>query len=306
MLKSIFRFIYWLKLKKRYQTIDNVRYLKRLNRGANRADVQYFSHSDYGQYSHEEPVCVSTHYRGKHVLFSCNPHNHFERKIIKQGFDNHPVLDYMADYAQPNTIVLDIGANVGVYAVPLAAAFRDVTVHAFEPNSAVVDKLLENGCLNHLKNLVIHSCAVADSVGVRDFYQFDNDISLSSLNYHATEIHGKPVTHKIQTETIDHLFAGDSKQKIRFIKIDVQGSELECLRGAHSVIEKHLPVILFEHEDIHFETPAIAQDKKNAIAEILSKFGYKTFYLTRFNHRLLLPVNWKRPLNGDVIAIPMK
>ena len=283
-----------------------MRYLKRLNRGSNPADDQYFSHFDYEQFSRKEPVYISAYFRGKRIFFSCDPRNHFERKIIKQGFSDHTVLDYMADCAQPNTIVLDVGANVGVYAIPLAAAFRDVTVHAFEPNNVVAEKISENGRLNNLSNLVVHFSAVADSVGVGDFYQFDDDISLSSLNYHAAEIHGKPVIRKVQIETIDHLFIGNSAQKISFIKIDVQGAELEVLRGACGVIRRDLPVILFEHEDMHFKTPVSAQEKKNAIAEFLGGFGYKTFYLTRFSHRLLLPVNWKRQLNGDIIALPMK
>ena len=305
MLKTIFRLIYWLGLQKRYQAVDRMRYLKRLSRGANPADNQYFSRFDYKQFSYKEPVYISTHFRGQCVFFCCGSQQNLERKILRQGFSGYPVLDYMADYVKPNTAVLDIGANVGIYAIPLAVAFPDVTVHAFEPNSVAMKQLSENSRLNNLKNLKVHSCAISDCMGESNFYQFDDVTSLSSLNCDAAEIHGKPVTRKVKIETVDHFLMDNAEQKVSFVKIDVQGAELEVLCGARGVIGRDLPIILFEHEDKHFKTPELAQTKKNAIAELLGGLGYRTLYLTRYNHRLLFPVNWKQPLDGDVIALPM-
>ncbi len=305
MLETFFRFIYQLGLRKRYQAIDRIRYLKRLARGANLADNWYFSRFDYEQFSYKEPVYISAPFRGKCVFFCCNSLQNLERKIIRQGFSDYPILDYMADYVRPNTAVLDIGANIGIYAIPIAVAFSGVTVHAFEPNNVAVKRLSENSRLNNLKNLKIHSCAVSDRTGESNFYQFDEVTSLSSLSCDAAEIHGKPAVCKVKVETVDHFLMDNPEQKVSLIKIDVQGSELEVLRGARGVIERNQPVILFEHEDKHFKTSELALKKKNAIAELLDEFGYRPLYLTRYSHHLLFPVNWKQPLDGDVIALPL-
>ena len=146
--------------------------------------------------------------------------------------------------------------------------------------------------------------AVAESTGQADFYQFDKDISLSSLNRHAAERCGSPQVNRVQVGTIDSVFAGRS-EKISFIKIDVQGAELKVLLGAREVIFADRPVILFEQEDVHFETAEIALSQKIQIANFLNAHNYKCFYITRYDHRLMFPVDWSRPLNGDVLALPV-
>lgn len=306
MLRKAIKLLYRLGLRQRYTEIDRIRYLKRLAGGKSFADTDYFNDQDKQQFQKNNHVYVLEEFRGTNVLFKCNINNHFERKIVRHGFSNHAALEYMADYAQPSTVVLDVGANVGVYAVPLATAFSELEVHAFEPNAAVARAMRENAELNRLKNLLVHCCALTDTVGAGEFYQFDDDISLSSLNYHAAKIHGEPKRCVVEQDTIDHLFGHTSSKKVSFVKIDVQGAELQVLRGASQVIRRDQPVILFEHEDLHFETQDLARSTKSAIAALLGAAGYQTFYITRFDHRLLFPVDWSKPVNGDLIALPTR
>src|SRR5260370_12621848 len=54
------------------------------------------------------------------------------------------------DLISPGSRVIDVGSNVGVYALPWAASKADVTVHCFEPNPAVRSRLARNAALNRL------------------------------------------------------------------------------------------------------------------------------------------------------------
>ncbi|MFM9972788.1 MAG: FkbM family methyltransferase [Burkholderiales bacterium] len=303
-MKKLFKIIYGLGLRRAYENIDRLHYLKRLGRPKHPADDKFFASRDPEQFDPAKPICITDDFRGRHVAFMCDPGNHFERQIIRRGFSGHAVLEHMAAWARPGSIVIDVGANVGVYAVPLAAARADVSVFAFEPNREVAARLHENAALNCLKNLTIKPCALADAPGVMEFYQFDNDISLSSLNRHAAEIHGTPKRTEVQVETIDNLFAAN-EQRVSFIKIDVQGAELRVLRGAEKIVSAHRPVVLFEHEDSHFESLQLALAEKAAIDSFFAKNQYRCFYATRYDPKMLFPVDWHRPLHGDVLALPI-
>ena len=297
------RLIYRLGLRKRYARIDRLHYLKRLAKADATRDPDYVSGHDASQFVPGAKVLIAEEFRGRRVLFLCDPSKHFERKIIVGGFAGHPVLDYMATYADDETIVLDVGANVGPYCVPLATARRDLTVYAFEPNPDVARSLRTNIRLNRLSNVRVMDVAASDTRGAADFFKFDRDIGLSSLNLRAAEIHGTPSTIRVETDTLDSLLA-DRERRVSFLKIDVQGHELAVLRGATKILAADRPVVLFEHEDPHFETAAAAQNEKRELSELFAEGRYQCFYLTRKDARLLFAVDWNQPLVGDVLAVP--
>jgi FkbM family methyltransferase len=187
--------------------------------------------------------------------------------------------------------------------VPLAAGRPDLAVHAFEPNPTVVPRLERNRNLNRAANLVVHATALGEAAGEASFYRFDDDVSLSSLNRHAAELHGTPLVTSVRVETVDALFARESR-RVGFIKIDVQGAELGVLKGAAETIAAHRPTLLLEHEDSHFESAGLARAHKAELAALLGGAGYRCLCLSRYDGRLLFQVDWSRPLHGDVLALP--
>jgi FkbM family methyltransferase len=305
MVKTLLKWMYRLGLRRDHADVDRIRYLKRLENGKHPLDEKYFSTRDAEQFRKEARVCIAEDFLGHRVAFVCDPRNHFERLVIRQGFRGHPVLDHMEAFAARSSIVIDVGANVGVYSVPLAVARPDLSIHAFEPNPTVLERLHENKSLNRAPNLVIHDTALGAASGEATFYRFDDDVSLSSLNRHAAEIHGAPKTTRVRVESIDELFANEARP-VGFIKIDVQGAELQVLQGATVALARHAPVILLEHEDSHFETAAMAGSQKQALAGVLANAGYRCFCLSRHDGRLLFELDWTRPLHGDVLALPLR
>ena len=88
--------------------------------------------------------------------------------VASTGSYDRPLQRLLLGYVQPGTTVLDIGASLGLWTVPLAKAARAVgaRVWAFEPHPQNHPWLERNVALNGLEDTVtIHRCALGDAVG---------------------------------------------------------------------------------------------------------------------------------------------
>src|SRR6267378_2337937 len=128
--------------------VDRNRYLRRLKR-ARFTDSRYLSQHDRTQFVADE-VVVRVEDRGVASYFHCHPRSSIENMIIRYGFFQRTVFDTLVPFVLPGSLVIDIGANVGAYAIPLARSFPDVEVHGFEPNPPVIARLEENIALNRM------------------------------------------------------------------------------------------------------------------------------------------------------------
>jgi FkbM family methyltransferase len=126
-----------------------------------------------------------------------------------------------------DSIVLDVGANIGVMTRIFAA--RAGHVHAFEPAPRAQPLLARNTA--DLANVTIHQTALSNTTGTA-FFEERAELDVSSLADAGIEV---PV------ETIDSLGLVPA-----LIKIDVEGYEHLVLEGAHNTIRDHAPVIMFE------------------------------------------------------------
>ena len=138
---------------------------------------------------------------------------------------------------------VDVGANLGVYA--LALSKLTPTVHAFEPNKELAQLLRRTLPLN----VIVHEQALSNRTGsgtLRTPTVHGRPIfGLASLEKHAAY----PVSDQeaVRVAKLDDVLDGD----IGFIKIDVEGHELRVLQGASSLIERCRPVLLIECEERH-------------------------------------------------------
>jgi FkbM family methyltransferase len=239
---------------------------------------------------------------GKPVLFYCDPKSGVEHAIIKYGFFGSHILEFMAELLSPESVVLDIGANIGAYSIPLAKAFPDVTVHAFEPNPYAVARFRRNLLVNRIDNIRLHEKALGEEAGTLEFYAIEGrDIGLSSfIDRSFKEAH--PM--RMQLTRLDDMLDQDLS-RVSVIKIDVQGFESQVLRGATRLLRRDRPYVLFEHEDDNFTEKDRAKDAKMGLCRLFAEHGYEVHYMTKHDPRILFPVQWEKPLNGDLLAIPI-
>lgn len=165
-----------------------------------------------------------------------------------------------------NAVFLDCGANIGEYAQGLAANIPEgAKIYAFEPGKTPFAKMVEN--TKHISNII----AVNKGVGERNetLPLFSNTVTTkhSSLFKRDMSHWGEEFSLK-DPETIDLVrlddFLADKKiQHVHFIKIDVEGYEMNCLRGLGDYLTRgDVDMIQFEF----------------GVATIDAKVFFKDFY----------------------------
>lgn len=178
-----------------------------------------------------------------------------------------------------NPLVLDIGANLGAYSIPLAKSMRDVggVVMAFEPQRIVYYQLCGNVVLNRLDNFIAINKAVGD---------YDGDIEIPEINYEDNTNIGAFSLDKTYRQYLNmERFMGNEHTLVpiikldslnlsnspALIKIDVEGFELNVLQGGESFLESHnYPPILFEAWDLEW-----FKEDKGKLLKFFDYLGYK-------------------------------
>ena len=130
----------------------------------------------------------------------------------------------------PGANVLDLGANIGYYS--LLAAKAGGTVQAFEPDPRNIHYLLRNVRCNKLSHRVrVVQKAVTDKIGTVSFYPHESLLESSLFQKLAP---GEPMS--VECTTVD--VSVDERVAVDLIKIDVEGAELNALRGMDRTIAR--------------------------------------------------------------------
>lgn len=165
------------------------------------------------------------------------------QRAIAYGLSDERELEIVQGILTSGDVVLDVGANIGLYTVACARVVgRTGAVHSFEPNPPIADQLARNIQLNSFVNVYVHRCAVSDVRGrvvVRS-----PDAREPGL---ATIIGpGRPVAD-VETVTLDDFAEEYGISRIALLKIDVEGAEIMVLHGAQELISaRRIERVLFE------------------------------------------------------------
>lgn len=151
-------------------------------------------------------------------------------------------IELWMKFTETAQVVIDIGANTGIYALISKSLNSDTRVIAFEPVERVFQKLEQNMQLN---NFAIEGMqmAVSDHSGEAVFYD-----TIEEHTYTATlqkVSHAHPNTVKVKIITLDDLIKEKALDKIDLMKIDVEYHEPEVMKG-FSLISRYHPSILIE------------------------------------------------------------
>lgn len=176
-------------------------------------------------------------------------------------------------------LILDIGANLGAYSIPLAKHLQDLggKVIGFEPQRIIYYQLCGNVFLNRLDNYYAINAAVGEVDGEIEIPEIDYEKSINagafSLEKKYRELHGiensiKTASTKVPLVSLNN-FAVDKPPAL--IKIDVEGFELSVLKGATEFLDQnHYPPLLFEAWAFDW----FAKDKA-ALLSFVKTLGYE-------------------------------
>ncbi len=157
----------------------------------------------------------------------------------------------------PDDITVDVGANLGLYTRPLARLSRQV--HAFEPAKATADILRRTSP----GNVIVHEMALSDHDGQANLKipRAGTHLSFGLATLEAGALKSQSfLSTTVKQGRLDTAFA----DAVSFVKIDVEGHELQVLAGGVGLIERCRPTFLVEAEERH---------RPNATADLFDFFG---------------------------------
>jgi len=199
-------------------------------------------------------------------------------EILNFSFYEREALDFLKKIIKPESIMFDIGGNVGWYTINLKKNKPGLTVYTFEPIPKTFAILKENCLLNNISIDNLYNMGFSEEDKEVEFYFYPEGSGNSSM-VNLTENPGVVVVKSL-VQKID-TFVKQKNISIDFMKIDVEGAELFVLKGGLETIKKDTPVIFTE---MLRKWSFKFNYHPNEIIELLNKIGYKCFILQ--NERL--------------------
>jgi FkbM family methyltransferase len=192
------------------------------------------------------------------------PLTHAHLGSLAYGDLETSVQEAMRRHLGPGDVFYDIGANLGFFSL-LGAVFvqpADGRVYAFEPAPDNAAAIRVNAALNGLGNIEVIEKAVAAAAGPGRLQVVD-DQSWSKLAGYGEHPNTEAVID-VELVAVDDLVAAGRIAPPTAVKIDVEGAELETLRGMRRTIAEHRPAIICELHGTHRE-----------FAELMRELGYR-------------------------------
>ena len=176
----------------------------------------------------------------KHGRFkmSCDLKEMLQRQFYFFGtyFLEEDILRCWEATARWAKVVLDVGANAGIYSLAALAVQPDVVVHAFEPTPEIAARLRATAKLNGLKNLYVHEVAVLRDDGQATLKRFRGELGNNEgMNFVIRDI-GNSDAERVKTVSLDQFCQDHSIDQVDLLKLDVQGQEYSALKGAERLI----------------------------------------------------------------------
>jgi FkbM family methyltransferase len=144
---------------------------------------------------------------------------------------------------QEDAVVLDIGANIGLFSAYAARRCPRGTVHAFEPGETNLAHLRRNLTLNDLTNVRVNAMGLYDRTGTLVF-NFTADNPAGSFITDTDVSAGTAET--VQVSTLDDWAREADLDRLDLVKMDVEGSELRVLEGGDKTLREFRPALFAE------------------------------------------------------------
>ena len=213
--------------------------------------------------------------------------NYYPSVLKKMSIDEEPDLKALQYLIRDGEHVVDIGANMGVYTKYLSEFVGPTGfVYSVEPIPSTFNLLRSNIRKLGLTNVKAINCAVSNSpgkvtmeiprykTGGSNFYQAHIVDERERKAPPGSESRPSAVTScQIEADTADALFAS-LPDRVAFMKVDVEGAELDLLRGSRELLKKFKPAWLIEISDDPDEENSTA----SRLFQLLIAQGYRVFW----------------------------
>ncbi len=222
-----------------------------------------------------------------------------QAQIFYWGHSEPHLIDWFRSQVKPKSIVLDVGAHCGQYALIASQAKPDVQVYAFEPDEENARDLQFNIEENQLENIHVLQVAVADRVGRCRLYSDDRHFGFTNYSLAPGEEFFTGQTREVDVVSLDRVIA-PTQQPVCLIKLDIEGAELLALRGAEAILRRDHPSLMLE-VDARW-TQNLGYEPRSVLA-YLADLGYDCYWI---DHRAQphAIMSAEADVGADWVAVP--
>jgi FkbM family methyltransferase len=221
--------------------------------------------------------------------------------LLAQGRWFEQEMEFWQDWLKPGMVVIDVGANAGVYTFAAAQQVgAEGQVLAVEPFADCVAYMHETCRINQLNWVKVLAGAASDRNGKIKFATQ----AASELNKVITDAQSNLQMvdnsnyQEVDCFTLDSLIEQEGLTQVDLLKIDAEGHELQVLQGSDRLLQEFAPVILYENIE--------ASSSSNLpVAAYLRTHGYQLFHYQPFS-RQVIPLGDRTDLQDflNIIALP--
>lgn len=195
-------------------------------------------------------------------------------KLIYSSFEEAEI-NFIKSFLQPGDCFFDIGANIGLFSLHASPKIRENgCIYAFEPTPTTYERLQKNIILNNFKNIKTENIGMSYSVDTVEFHISNNGydawnsiVPLSELDNYSTI--------NVNTNTIDNFIKSRMIKHVDLVKVDVEGWELNVLKGAAELMSRHdAPVLMVEFTE---ENAFSAGYYCGELFDYVKSFGYEWY-----------------------------
>lgn len=162
-------------------------------------------------------------------------------KLFHLGRFEENELKIIEKFLKEDSVVLDIGANLGIHSIRYALKHPGRTVFSFEPAHKTYQFLLKN--IEGIRNIIPINIGLSNENGIQEFFTASDNAYSSLKDTKIKNIVGK---EKVLIDKLDDIIPLLDIKKLDLIKIDVEGNDQKTLEGMASTIKKFEPIIFCE------------------------------------------------------------
>jgi FkbM family methyltransferase len=210
-----------------------------------------------------------------------HPHETVPALVLYCRVPDYEEMSFVRHYLKPGDLFVDVGANAGLYSL-WASEVDGVDVLAFEPSTLACSRALGNVELNGLSDRIE---VRRQAVGARS-----GSTRLTTRLAAGNHVVADGTEAAVEVEVVEQTTLDEAlgERKPALVKIDVEGAELDVLRGGRQAILRHRPALLIEVND------------PEGLAALLGELGYERFRYEPSN-RAISPICPQ--LRANVIAL---
>jgi FkbM family methyltransferase len=219
-----------------------------------------------------DPIAVGKMKLGHRLILDTRVQSHVW--ALYSGLYDDEKIRFLSSFMRAGGATIDVGANIGFYAVPLAMQARSLRtrVIAFEPVPSNTQRLAENVALNGLAGAVeivragLSNKAGTASITLGEDFQAGGDVGNAVLVIDDGK-DSEFLTLSIALTRLDDIWPDLGSPRLDVVKVDIEGHEDLFLEGARQTIAHFRPVIQLEVNPWYLERRGVNFDRclRNAL-----------------------------------------